>query len=65
MRRAHTPDEVDPTWVRHVENGFEIIDGEHRWRAAKAVGWSKLRAFILDISEDEAKAFNVRKNSHA
>jgi len=41
---------------------FEIIDGEHRWKAAKKVGWKRLRAFVIPLEEDGAKAFNMRKN---
>ena len=61
--RTHSAEEVDPIWVRHDgADGFEIVDGEHRWRAAKTVGWKRLRAFVLDMDRDDAKAFNVRKN---
>jgi ParB/RepB/Spo0J family partition protein len=61
--RTHSAEELDPIWVRRDgADGFEIVDGEHRWKAAKAVGWKHLRAFILDVGEDDAKAFNVRKN---
>jgi ParB/RepB/Spo0J family partition protein len=61
--RTHSAEELDPIWVRcDGADGFEIVDGEHRWKAAKAVGWKRLRAFVLDVGEDDAKAFNVRKN---
>jgi ParB/RepB/Spo0J family partition protein len=61
--RTHSAEELDPIWVRRDgADGFEIVDGEHRWKAAKAVGWKRLRAFVLDVGEDDAKAFNVRKN---
>ncbi|RLI41274.1 hypothetical protein DRO69_11765, partial [Candidatus Bathyarchaeota archaeon] len=26
------------------------------------MGWKRLRAFIVDLDVDEARAFNVRKN---
>jgi len=60
---THGAEQLDPIWVRHdgVEK-FEVVDGEHRWRAAKEVGWKRLRAFIIDLKEEDAKAFNVRKN---
>jgi len=61
--RSHGAEELDPIWVRNDgADGFEIVDGEHRWKAAKTVGWKRLRAFVLDVDEDDAKAFNVRKN---
>jgi len=56
-------DKLDPIWVRNDGIGkYEVIDGEHRWKAAKEVGWKRLRAFIIDMEVDGAKAFNVRKN---
>jgi len=56
-------EKLDPIWVRNDGVGkYEIIDGEHRWKAAKDVGWKRLRAFIIDMVVDDAKAFNVRKN---
>jgi len=56
-------EQLDPIWVRRDgPQGFEVIDGEHRWKAAKDVGWKRLRAFIIDMGVEDAKAFNVRKN---
>lgn len=60
--RNHSAEEVDPIWIRRNGGWFEIIDGEHRWKAAKKVGWRRLRAWVLDVEEDYARAFNVRKN---
>jgi len=66
--RSHSAEEVDPIWVRkdgvdeYGQQLFEIIDGEHRWKAAKKAGWRRLRAWVLDVDEDYARAFNVRKN---
>jgi ParB/RepB/Spo0J family partition protein len=62
--RTQGAEKLDPIWVkREGAEKFEIIDGEHRWRAAKAVGWKRIRGFEpLDIDVDSSKAFNVRKN---
>ena len=61
--QTHGAEQLDPIWVRHDGvDTFEVIDGEHRWKAAKEVGWKRVRAFIIEIEEDDAKAFNVRKN---
>jgi len=61
--RSHGAQELDPIWVRHDGvDGFEVIDGEHRWKAAKEVGWKKLRGFVVDLDLDKARAFNERKN---
>jgi len=56
-------EQLDPIWVRRDgSQGFEVIDGEHRLKAAKQVGWKRLRAFIIDMEVSDAKSFNVRKN---
>jgi len=61
--KTNGADKLDPVWLRNNGDGaYEIIDGEHRWKAAKEVGWKRLRAFVIGLSEDEGKAFNVRKN---
>lgn len=33
---------LDPILVREVDGNFEIIDGEHRWKAAKELGYSEI-----------------------
>lgn len=32
---------------------YEIIDGEWRWTAAKALGWSEIQAKIIEATEEE------------
>jgi ParB/RepB/Spo0J family partition protein len=39
-----------------------IIDGEHRWKAAKELGWKEIRCDIESISEEDAKALCYRRN---
>jgi ParB/RepB/Spo0J family partition protein len=41
---------------------YIIVDGEHRWRAAKELGWKEIRCEIREISEDDAKALCYRRN---
>jgi len=61
--KTNGAEKLDPIWIRNDGVGkYEVIDGEHRLRAAKEVGWVRLRAFIVDMEVDVAKAFNVRKN---
>jgi ParB/RepB/Spo0J family partition protein len=61
--QTHGADKLDPIWIRNDGLGkYEVIDGEHRWKAAKEVGWVRLRAFIIDMEVEDATAFNVRKN---
>lgn len=41
---------------------FVIVDGEHRWTAAKELGWDSVPCEILDIGEELARAMNYRRN---
>jgi len=63
--RTHSAEDLDPIWVtKNMQSlaEYEIVDGEHRWKAAKEVGWRRLRAFVKDLDETSARVFNVRKN---
>lgn len=59
---------VDPIDVFPVEVGsddqvcYQVADGHNRLRAARKAGWTKIRAQIVDLDEDSAKALNYRKN---
>ena len=49
-------------FVREVDgiDGFEIVDGEHRYLAAKELGYSEMYVYNLGrISEEEAKALTL------
>lgn len=45
-----------PVFVRETENGFELVDGNQRVRAAKELGYSEIYAYNLGkITDEEAK----------
>ncbi len=44
------------------EGRLVIVDGEHRWRAAKELGWKEVLCAVEAIQEDEAKGICYRKN---
>ncbi len=48
---------IQPVIVRRAGEGFELIAGERRWRAAKAAGLSSLPAQVRDV--DSARAFEL------
>lgn len=48
------PIDVDPTGL--------ILDGEHRWRAAKELGMTQVPVFIKARYGDEAKITTIRKD---
>ena len=43
---------VTPITVRPVENGFELIAGERRWRASKISKKRKIPAYVINIKND-------------
>jgi len=62
---------VDPVLLIETENGFEVINGQHRIEAAKLVGLNEVLAIVLPaelkdyiISLNVEKAPNLRDKSH-
>jgi hypothetical protein len=51
-----------PIVVRQVGDRYVIVDGEHRWRAAKDLGMERVPAMIAEISEEEAKWASLHLN---
>ncbi|MCF7803716.1 MAG: ParB/RepB/Spo0J family partition protein [Candidatus Marinimicrobia bacterium] len=43
---------VQPVTVRKVDDGFELIVGERRWRASRNIDLPKIPAYILDVESD-------------
>jgi len=41
---------------------YVIIDGEHRWRAAKELGWQTIPCELHFLGEDLGKVMNYRRN---
>lgn len=44
------------------DGGYEIIDGEHGWRAAKEVGLAEVPCEILEASDFEAMLLTYKRN---
>jgi ParB family chromosome partitioning protein len=42
---------LQPVIVRSRGNGYELIAGERRWRAAQRLGWSKIPAVVKDVDD--------------
>jgi ParB family chromosome partitioning protein len=42
---------LQPVVVRPKGNGYELIAGERRWRAADRLGWAKIPAVIKDVDD--------------
>jgi len=54
---------LQPILVRKKENFYEIIDGEHRFLAAKEVGLKEIECVVLDnLPDEEAKILTINMN---
>lgn len=53
---------IQPVIVRPKEEGYELIAGERRWRAAKQLGLTHLPAIIKDVDDAEALQLALIEN---
>src|SRR6516165_9646694 len=52
--------QLSPVKVRPDGNGgFILIGGEIRYRAAKELGWTELKAIVMNVGEKEAAVLAV------
>lgn len=43
-----------PVLLRSTDDGYVIVHGERRWRAARAIGMEKIPAFLVEELQSEA-----------
>lgn len=53
---------LQPIVVRPVDSGYEVVAGERRWRAAKAVGLQLVPAVIRHLSDQESLEVALLEN---
>ncbi|MEZ0329435.1 MAG: ParB/RepB/Spo0J family partition protein [Dissulfuribacterales bacterium] len=53
---------LQPLVVREIENGYELIAGERRWRAAQAAGLKSVPVVVKDVSPPEAMELALIEN---
>ena len=53
---------IQPIIVRKAENGYEIIAGERRWRAAQAAGLKEVPVIIRQASDREVAELSLVEN---
>jgi ParB family chromosome partitioning protein len=53
---------LQPIVVRKVEDGHEVVFGNHRLEACKRLGMNRISAIVADFSEDEAFLARVSEN---
>ncbi len=44
---------LQPIVVRRAENGYELVAGERRWRAAQKAGLARIPALVQDVSDEK------------
>ena len=47
--------------IVHKES-MEIVDGEHRWRAGKALGYEKVPCVLVSMTEEQRRVATLRHN---
>ncbi|MCX8188199.1 MAG: ParB N-terminal domain-containing protein [Nitrososphaeria archaeon] len=53
---------IPPILVTPRTDGFMIVDGEHRWRAALELGFETIRAEIVHLSDEDVKIECFKRN---
>lgn len=53
---------IQPIMVRTCENGYEIVAGERRWRAARVAGLDKIPCIIRELNEKDNMIVAVIEN---
>jgi ParB family transcriptional regulator, chromosome partitioning protein len=53
---------MQPILVRRLEQGYEIIAGERRWRAARMAGLTEVPTLIRDVPDEAALAMSLIEN---
>lgn len=55
---------LQPIIVQKAKNGYELVAGERRWRAAQAAGLEKIPAMIMHLSDMETLEVALIENIH-
>ncbi|TYP57412.1 ParB/RepB/Spo0J family partition protein [Thermosediminibacter litoriperuensis] len=53
---------LQPVILRKVKNGYEIVAGERRWRAAKMAGIDKIPAVVKELTDAEVMQIALIEN---
>jgi len=60
--RISGPEKTEALTVRRAGDVWEIVNGEKRWRIAKQLGWTRLPAVEIEISDYELKKYCLSYN---
>lgn len=53
---------IQPLVVRKSTNGYEIVAGERRWRAARIIGIKEIPAIVRELSDEENMLLAIIEN---
>jgi ParB family transcriptional regulator, chromosome partitioning protein len=53
---------IQPIIVRCIQNSYELIAGERRWRAAQLIGLTTIPSIIKNIDEKSIVSFSIIEN---
>ena len=53
---------IQPLVVRKSTNGYEIVAGERRWRAARKIGIKEIPAVVRELSDEENMLLAIIEN---
>lgn len=57
---------VEPVALRippgYEEGRYQIVNGEHRWKEAVAMGYESIPAVVIDVTEEQAKKLTIVLN---
>ena len=53
---------IQPIVLRNVDNGYEIVAGERRWRAARKVGIKEVPCIIKELTDEENMLLAIIEN---
>ncbi|MHC4923352.1 MAG: ParB/RepB/Spo0J family partition protein [Planctomycetota bacterium] len=53
---------LQPVMLREVEEGFQLVAGERRWRASKSVGLEEMPAIVREVSDEDMLALALVEN---
>ncbi len=53
---------IQPIVLRNVKNGYEIVAGERRWRAARKVGIKEIPCIVKELTDEENMLLAIIEN---
>lgn len=53
---------IQPIVLRKVDNGYEIVAGERRWRAARKIGIKEIPCIVKELTDEENMLLAIIEN---